>query len=250
VSASLKAIMLIGGLGTRLRPLTLKTPKPLLPILDQPFLAYQLDFLNRHGFHDIILCTAYKAQDFHDTLGNGSHLGVNLTYVHEDSPLGTGGAIKNAEPHVEGTTLICNGDILMNLDLRSLVEFHRDRKAAATIALTEVEDPRAFGVVELVAEGRVKRFLEKPAPGETDSHWINAGAYVFEQSVFSLIPRGVPCSVERETFPRMLSENIPLYGKSLGGYWLDVGTLEKYEQAQRDVTDGRYPHRPARKALR
>jgi mannose-1-phosphate guanylyltransferase len=245
----MKAIMLIGGLGTRLRPLTLKTPKPLLPILDQPFLAYQLDFLQRHGFKEVVLCTAYRAQDFHDMLGDGQHLGVRLTYVHEESPLGTGGAIKNAEPFVDGPVLICNGDILMNLDLSELVDFHKSRKAAATVSLTDVDNPSAYGVVELEKDGRVRRFLEKPAPGETDSHSINAGAYVFEKDVFSLIPKGVPCSVERETFPRMLDEKYPLYGKPLSGYWLDVGTLEKYEQAQRDVSEGRYPHRPKKRVL-
>ena len=114
----MKAVLLIGGLGTRLRPLTLTTPKPLLPILDQPFLAYQLDFLNRHGFRDVILCTAYRDQDFHQALGDGKRYGVRLSYVHEETPLGTGGAVKNAELHVKGPTLVCNGDILMSLDLR------------------------------------------------------------------------------------------------------------------------------------
>jgi mannose-1-phosphate guanylyltransferase len=239
-----KVILLIGGLGTRLRPLTLTTPKPLLPILDQPFLAYQLDFLRRQGFRDVILCTAYRAEDFRQTLGNGERYDVHITYVHEEKALGTGGAIKNAEPHVDGPALICNGDILMSLDLRALVDFHRQKKAVATIALTEVEDPSAFGVVELEADGRIRRFLEKPAPGETESHTINAGTYVFEKEAFSLIPPGVTYSVERGLFPELLAKQKPLFGKALSGYWLDVGTLEKYQQAQRDVAEGRYPYRP------
>jgi len=244
----MKAILLIGGLGTRLHPLTLTTPKPLLPILDQPFLAYQLDFLRRQGFRDIVLCTAYRAEDFRLVIGDGARYGVQVSYVHEESPLGTGGAIKNAEPHIDGPVLICNGDILMSLNLRELSDVHKRKKALATIALTKVDDPSAFGVVEIDVDGRVQRFVEKPAPGETSSHTINAGAYIFEKKVFAMIPPGVPCSVEREVFPTMLAENQPFYGKELSGYWLDVGTLEKYQQAQQDVASGRYPYSPANKS--
>jgi mannose-1-phosphate guanylyltransferase len=240
----MKAILLIGGLGTRLRPLTLTTPKPLLPILDQPFLAYQLDFLVRQGITEVTLCTAYKAEVFHQTMGDGKRYGIKLNYVHEQTPLGTGGAIKNAEPYVDGPTLICNGDCLMNLDLRGLIEFHRTKKAAATLALTYVQDPSAFGVIEMEADGKIRRFLEKPSPGETDSHLINAGAYVFEKEVFSWIPQGEVYSVERGLFPKMLAENKPLYALELKGYWLDVGTLDKYQQAQKDVAEGRYPFKP------
>jgi mannose-1-phosphate guanylyltransferase len=241
----MKAVLLIGGLGTRLRPLTLTTPKPLLPIAGQPFLAYQLDFLKRHGIIDIVLCTAYKAEDFRQTMGDGSRYGVHITYVHEQTALGTGGAIKNAEPYIDGPTLICNGDILMTLDLTELIRFHRDRKALATVSLTEVADPSAFGVVELAPDGRIQRFLEKPPPGTTTSKLINAGTYVFEKEIFSRIPAGEVYSAERGLFPGLLADGKPLFGKALSGYWLDVGTIEKYEQAQRDVADGRYPYRPA-----
>ena len=141
----MKAILLIGGLGTRLRPLTLTTPKPLLPILDQPFVAFQLDFLRRMGFHDIVLCTSYRAEDFRQTLGDGQRYGVHIDYVHEETALGTGGAIKNAERFMNGPTLICNGDILMSLNLRELADFHKRKKAAATLALTKVDDPGAYG---------------------------------------------------------------------------------------------------------
>jgi mannose-1-phosphate guanylyltransferase len=236
----MKAILLIGGLGTRLRPLTLTTPKPLLPILDRPFLAYQLDFMRSHGFRDIVLCTAYRAEDFRKTMGDGECCGVRLSYVHEATPLGTGGAIKNAAPQADGSTLICNGDILMQLNLRDLVTFHQEKKSLVTIALTEVSDPSAYGVVELSPEGRIQRFVEKPAPGETTSHFINAGAYIFEKEAFSMIPAGVTYSVERGLFPQLLEQKKPFYAKHLPGYWLDVGTLEKYEQAQRDVKEGRY----------
>ncbi len=239
----MKAILLIGGLGTRLHPLTLTTPKPLLPIVDQPFLAYQLDYLRRMGFHEIVLCTAYRAEDFHQQIGDGQRYGVHIDYVHEKSALGTGGAIKNAEKFVDGPVLICNGDVLMTLNLRELSDFHKRKKALATIALTKVVDPSAFGVVETNIEGRVERFVEKPGPGETQSHTINAGAYIFEKEVFGLMPPDVIYSVERQLFPQIL-EKQKLYGKELGGYWLDVGTLEKYQQAQLDVAQGRYPYHP------
>lgn len=239
----MKTIMLIGGLGTRLRPLTLKTPKPLLPILDQPFLAYQLEFLKRMGFKDVVLCTAYRAEDFHQLIGDGQRYGMHVDYVHEESALGTGGAIKNAEQFVDGPVLICNGDVLMTLNLRELVDFHKRKKALATVALTKVDNPSAYGVVEMNIEGRIERFVEKPQPGETPSHTINAGAYVFEKEVFDLIPGNVVHSVERQLFPQLL-EKKRLYGKELSGYWLDVGTLEKYQQAQLDVAQGRYPYKP------
>jgi mannose-1-phosphate guanylyltransferase len=236
----MKAILLIGGLGTRLRPLTLTTPKPLLPIADRPFLAYQLDFLRGFGIKEIVLCTAYRADDFRQTFGDGEKHGVKITYVHETTALGTGGAIKNAEQFVDGPVLICNGDILMNLNLQQLIDFHRGNQSKATIALTAVADPSAYGVVELESDGRVRRFVEKPKPGESDSKLINAGVYLFEPEIFSLIPPGVNYSVERGTFPLLLERKIPFFALPLSGYWLDVGTLEKYQQAQQDVREGRH----------
>jgi mannose-1-phosphate guanylyltransferase len=236
----MKAILLIGGLGTRLHPLTLTTPKPLLPIAGRPFLAYQLDFLRSQGFRDIVLCTAYKAEDFHKSMGNGESCGVRLSYVHEAAPLGTGGAIKNAESFIEGPALICNGDILMQLNLQELVTFHQNKKALATLALTHVSDPSAYGVVEVDSEGHIQRFIEKPAPGQSRSNMINAGAYVFEKEVFTMIPPQTAYSVERALFPRLLEMKMPFFAKALPGYWLDVGTIEKYQQAQSDVKEGRY----------
>src|SRR4029077_10263078 len=146
----------------------------------------------------------------------------------------------------DGPVLICNGDILMTLDLRELVNFHTRKKAVVTVALTEVEDPSAYGVVIADPDGKVRQFIEKPGPGEAVSNTINAGAYVFEQEVFSLIPGGIPYSVERGLFPQLLALKKPVFAKRLPGYWLDVGTLEKYQQAQKDVAEGRYPYRPQR----
>jgi NDP-sugar pyrophosphorylase family protein len=235
----MRAILLIGGLGTRLRPLTFKTPKPLLPILNRPFLAYQIEYLKGQGIDEIVLCTAYRAEAFREAFGSGAPYGVQIHYVHEREPLGTGGAIKNAESYVDGPVLVCNGDILTDMDLSALFAFHREKKALATIALTRAEDPTAFGLVNTDNEGRIQRFTEKPSREDVTTDTINAGTYIFEPRVFALIPKGKVCSVERDVFPDMLRAGERLYAKALPGYWLDVGTLEKYRQAERDLSEGR-----------
>lgn len=234
----MKAILLIGGLGTRLRPFTLTTPKPLLPILNEPFLAYQIRHLAHHGIADIILCTAYNPQAFHKVLSDGRALGVRISYAHEKTPLGTGGAIKNAERFIEGCTLVCNGDILMDLNIGRLLRFHRQKKALATVALTRVKNPTAYGLIETDSRGRIHRFVEKPSWKQVTCNTVNAGAYVFEPSVFSFIPEGKPYSVERQLFPKLLKLQKPLYGKVVAGYWIDIGTVEKYRQTQADILQG------------
>lgn len=244
----MRAILLIGGLGTRLRPFTLTTPKPLLPILNRPFLSYQIKHIRSYGIRDIVLCTAYHPEAFQRVFGRGQWEGVRLRYVHEKTPLGTGGAIKNAERHVQGTTLICNGDILIDFDIAEFARFHRRQKALASILLTRVKDPTAYGLVETDEKGRIRHFREKPSPGEITCDTINAGAYLFEPEAFTLIPKGIPSSVERELFPRLLKLGRPLFGKIISGYWLDIGTLEKYRQAHDDLLAGVYPTRiPGRK---
>ncbi len=222
----MKAILLIGGLGTRLRPFTLKTPKPLLPILNRPFLSYQINFLKSQGIRDIILCTAYKPETVRRLFGNGRSLGLRLSYVHETSPLGTGGAIKNAEPLIKGCTLICNGDIFMDLPVHEFHRFHRKKKALVSIALTRVKDPRAYGLIQTDRDGRIRRFIEKPDWKDVVCDTINAGAYLFEPDVFKLIPPQTVFSVERQLFPTLLRLKRPLYAKTFPGYWLDIGTVE------------------------
>lgn len=236
----MKAIMLIGGLGTRLRPFTLTTPKPLLPILNKPFLVYQIESLRSNGIKEIVLCTSYHPRAFRSTFREGRSLGVRLAYVHEASPLGTGGGIKNAEPFVDGTTLICNGDILMNLRVPDLLRFHRKMNSIATIAMTRVKNPSAYGLVETDATGRIRRFCEKPSPNEISCHTINAGVYLFEPEMFQYIPKGIPSSIERDIFPSLLKMGTRMYGKIIRGYWLDVGTVSKYRQAHEDMLSGRY----------
>lgn len=246
----MKAIILVGGQGTRLRPLTNSTPKPLLPLLNRPFLDHVLFLLKTHGITDIILAVGYRSESFEPAYGDGSHLGVNLTYVKEDKPLDTGWAIKNVEQHLDKgeSFLVFNGDVLTDLDIADMVRFHRENGSVCTISLTPVEDVSSYGVVEVSDEGRVQRFLEKPKPGTTESKWINAGTYVMETDVLSYIteprfldeiPTGRPYSVEYGLFPKLLEEGRPFYGYRSGAYWLDMGTPERYLQAQDDLLMGR-----------
>lgn len=246
----MKAILLVGGQGTRLRPLTNSTPKPLLPLLNRPFLDHVLFLLKTHGISDIILAVGYRSESFEPAYGDGSHLGVKLTYVKEDKPLDTGWAIKNVERYLDRgeTFLVFNGDVLTDLDIADMVRFHRESGSMCTISLTPVEDVSSYGVVEVDDTGRVQRFLEKPKPGTTESRWINAGTYVMETNVLDYIseprlldeiPAGRPYSVEYGLFPKMLEEGRPVYGYRSGAYWLDMGTPERYLQAQNDLLAGR-----------
>jgi mannose-1-phosphate guanylyltransferase len=238
----MKAVVLVGGEGTRLRPLTFTTPKPLLPIVNQPFLERQLVWLADHGVDDVVLSMGYLPDAFHehfrDESGHDTFRGMRLRYAVEDEPLGTAGAIRFAAGGIEERFVVCNGDVLTGLDLSAMVEFHDDRGAEATIALTRVEDPSAFGVVPTALDGGVIAFVEKPAPGSAPSDWINAGTYVLEPSFLSRIPPRLNVSVERETFPRLLQQPGRLFGYRTDAYWLDIGTPEKYLQAHTDVLRG------------
>lgn len=234
----MKAVILIGGLGTRLRPLTCDTPKPLLPVLNRPFLHYQFEILRRHGVREAVLCTSYRPDAFKRALGDGRRLGLKIRYVHETTPLGTGGALKNAERFVDGTSLVLNGDVLNALDITAFLRQHRRRRAALSIALTRVKDPTVYGVVELTGEGRVKRFLEKPSWDEVTTNTVNAGAYLVEPEVLARIPAGVPHSLERGLFPQLLAEGRAVYGFVSPGYWIDIGTVEKFLQVHLDLLEG------------
>ena len=209
----MKAVVLVGGEGSRLRPLTYTTPKPLLPIVNQPFLERQLVWLSDHGVDEVVLSMGYLPDAFHahfrDESGNDSFRGMRLHYAVENEPLGTAGAIRFAAAGIDERFVVCNGDVLTGLDLSAMVEFHDERKAEVTIALTQVEDPSAFGVVPTAADGGVIAFVEKPAPGSAPSDWINAGTYVLEPSFLERIPPRLNVSVERETFPRLLEHPGP-----------------------------------------
>ncbi|MBI3298657.1 MAG: NDP-sugar synthase [Elusimicrobia bacterium] len=237
----MRALILTGGLGTRLRPLTANLPKPVLPVVNRPFLEHQIGDLRRQGVREVLLATGYKPEAFGRALGDGRRLGVKLRCVHETKPLGTGGAVRNAIDFFKGTTLVLNGDVLQHLDLGAFLKRHRSLKAEATICLTRVADPTQFGLVELEPSGLVRRFLEKPSPEEVTCDTINAGAYLFEPSVVRLIPPGVAYSLERGLFPELLKRKRRMAAWVSRGYWLDIGTVEKYLQAHLDGLGGEWP---------
>ncbi|MCX4448813.1 sugar phosphate nucleotidyltransferase [Streptomyces sp. NPDC087866] len=241
-----EAILLVGGKGTRLRPLTVHTPKPMVPAAGVPFLTHQLARARAAGVEHIVLATSYLAEVFEPYFGDGSSLGLHIEYVTEREPLGTGGAIRNVAHRLasgpDEPVLIFNGDILTGLDIRALVTSHADSGADVSLHLTRVEDPRAFGLVPTDDTGRVTAFLEKPqTPEEIVTDQINAGAYIFRRSVIDTIPAGRPVSVERETFPGLLAEGAHLQGMVDSTYWLDLGTPQAFVRGSADLVLGRAP---------
>lgn len=236
----MQALILAGGKGTRLRPLTVYTPKPIVPICNRPFLLYQIDTLRRAGITDITLSLSYQPQKIEQQLGDGSDYGVKLKYTVEPQPMGTAGAYKFAEELIREPTVVFNGDILTDLDLKAVIREHKERKALATIVLTPVEDPSAYGVVETESDGRVRRFLEKPKAEETDCKAINAGTYVLEPGVLDLIPGGENQSFEYGLFPKLLELHEAFYAHiPQRTYWMDIGTPLRYLQAHHDLLANR-----------
>jgi len=231
----MRALILIGGQGTRLRPFTCDIPKPLLPIVHQPLLHYQFQVLKRHGIRDVVLCAAYQADAFRRALGDGRRFGLKLHYVRERSPLGTGGAVRNASGYADETILILNGDLLNAMDISAFVRSHRESHADVSVALTRVKDPTLYGLVETGDDGRIKRFLEKPSWDEITCNTVNAGAYLFEPEIIKLIPDGVSYSLERGLFPYLLQNKYRLNGFVIKGYWIDIGTIENYLQVHLDI---------------
>ena len=237
----MKALILAGGLGTRLRPLTLTRPKHMLPVANVPHIEHVFHLLHGHGIDEVVLLTSYMADAFAEVIGRAAGRGMAVVTTLEDEPLGTAGALKNAESLVgKETFIVFNGDILTDLDVTTVLEWHRARRAEATIVLHAVEDPSAFGVVPTDAEGRVLGFVEKPAPDQITTNLINAGVYVFEPSVLKRIPAGRVCSAERELFPQLVGEGARLYALATDAYWMDIGTPDKYRQANLDALVGRY----------
>jgi NDP-sugar pyrophosphorylase family protein len=236
----MQAVILVGGEGTRLRPLTYALPKPMVPILGRPFIGWIIERLHRAGVEDIILSCCYLPDVIEAHFGDGGAFGVKLHYVVEDQPLGTAGAIKNAIDLIHGPIYVCNGDILVGLDLTMLRERHVKHNALATIHTRSVDDPSQFGVVETDDSGRVLRFVEKPKPGETSARDINAGTYVLEREAVEAIPSGRQVSIERETFPHLITTTGRVYAVSTEDYWIDVGRPETYTKAHRDILDGKF----------
>jgi NDP-sugar pyrophosphorylase family protein len=242
----MRAILLAGGKGSRLRPLTLHTPKPIVPIFDRPFLQYQIDLLRQvPEINEVVLSLNYQPRRIEEVFGDGEDQGVHLRYVVEPQPLGTGGAIKFAAGDHRGEPIVVfNGDVFTNVDLPALIALHRERRSKATIVLTPVENPSAYGLVETDARGNILAFLEKPTPDQIRCDTINAGIYVLEPETLDRIPRDTAFSIERGYFPSLIAEQATFVASIYRGYWIDIGTPEKYRQAHRDIMDGRFSAPP------
>jgi mannose-1-phosphate guanylyltransferase/phosphomannomutase len=233
----MKAVIMAGGEGTRLRPLTSNAPKPMLPIANRPMMEHVINLLARHGFDEIVVTVAFLANHIKTYFGDGSEFGVTIRYADEPVPLGTAGSVGNAREYLDDTFLVISGDVLTDIDLTKLLEFHREHDAMATIGLTAVDNPLEFGIVITRDDGTIERFLEKPTWGQVFSDTINTGIYVLEPSVFDFIPGGRSVDFSGEVFPALLEAGKPLFGAVVEGYWEDVGTLEAYLSAHKDVLD-------------
>lgn len=239
----MQALILAGGRGTRLRPLTVYTPKPIVPLVNRPFLLYQIEVLRKAGITDITLSLSYQPDKIEHLLGSGSEFGVNLRYVTEPSPMGTGGGFKFASNAIRETTVVFNGDILTDLDIGKLVEFHGSKSAAATITLVAVDDPTRYGLIKTDADNKVLRFVEKPQPDELAAlniNTINAGIYVLEPSILDIIAKDANKSFEYDVFPDILTRELPFFGYEMTSeYWRDIGTPASYLAAHHDFLSGK-----------
>ncbi|MGC0364923.1 mannose-1-phosphate guanylyltransferase [Rhodococcus sp. 27YEA15] len=239
-SASTDAVILVGGKGTRLRPLTLSAPKPMLPTAGVPFLTHLLARIEAAGIKHVVLGTSFKAEVFEEYFGDGSKMGLEIEYVVETEPLGTGGGIRNVLPKLRGdNVMVFNGDVLGGTDLNAILSTHRDTEADVTLHLVRVGDPRAFGCVPTDDDGRVSAFLEKTQDPPTDQ--INAGCYVFKREIIEQIPEGRAVSVEREVFPSLLSAGKRVFGHVDSSYWRDMGTPEDFVRGSADLVRGIAP---------
>src|SRR5687767_14146072 len=235
----MKAVIMAVGEWTRLRPLTSNAPKPMLPLANRPMMEHIITLLKQHGFDDIVVTVAFLANHIKTYFGDGSEYGVSMSYADEPVPLGTAGSVGNARDQLDETFLVISGDVLTDIDLTKLLQFHRDKGATATIGLTAVENPLEFGIVITREDGSIERFLEKPTWGEVFSDTINTGIFVLEPQIFDYIAADRPVDFSSEVFPKLLEDGKPLFGAIAEGYWEDVGTLEAYMSAHRDVIDGR-----------
>ena len=235
----IKALILAGGKGARLRPLALHIPKPIVPLANIPFLFFQIDRIKRAEITEIILSLSYQPRKITDIFGDGMKYGVTMRYTHEDLPRGTAGAFKAAENLIEDTTIVLNGDVLTDTDLLSVLQYHRSKNAEATIVTARVMNPVGYGLVEADAEGRLQRFTEKPPEDEVTGDTINAGIYVLERSVLERIPSEGAQSFERDIFPAMIQEEARVFAYLTHGYWQDIGSPQKYLEATFGIISGR-----------
>ena len=235
----MKAVVMAGGEGSRLRPLTSGLPKPLVPVVGKPVMEHILRLLLKHGISDVVVTLQYMGSAIRDYFGDGSDFGMDITYVVEDAPLGTAGSVKNAQAYLDEPFVVISGDALTDIDLGRAVEFHRERGAAATIVLTSVANPLEFGVVITNPDGTINRFLEKPSWGEVFSDQVNTGIYILEPEVLDLLPPAAVVDWSSDVFPKMLRGGMPLYGYLAPGYWCDIGNIQTYYQANWDALEGR-----------
>ncbi|MEA1959179.1 MAG: NDP-sugar synthase [Chloroflexota bacterium] len=234
----MKAVILVGGGGTRLRPLTYSMPKPMVPIVNRPFLEHMLTYMKRYGIDEVILALCYLPDHIQSYFGDGSDHGIRLRYAIEERPLGTAGAVKNVSDYIDDTFFVFNGDVFTDIDLNAMLELHQRESAKVTIALTPVENPTIYGVVETETSGRVKRFIEKPGWDAVTTNMINAGVYVLDPEVMEQIPGDWFYMFEHGLFPSLLESEEPIYGYGSNGYWIDIGTPEKYMNLNFDLLSG------------
>jgi mannose-1-phosphate guanylyltransferase/phosphomannomutase len=235
----MKAVVMAGGEGTRLRPLTSNQPKPMVSIVGKPCMEHILELLKQHGMDDVIVTVAFLPQAIRSYFGDGTSLDMNIGYSVEESPLGTAGSVRLAGDRLDDTFLVISGDALCDVDLTRLVDFHREKGASVTIGLKSVDNPLEFGIVVTDEEGRIERFLEKPSWGQVFSDTINTGIYVLEPEVLRHIPTDRPYDFSKELFPLLLEMGRPMYGFVLDGYWQDIGNLDQYRQANFDALEER-----------
>ena len=234
----MKAVIMAGGEGTRLRPLTSNAPKPMLPLVNRPMMEHIIDLLHRHGIDEIVVTVAFMANAIRTYFGDGSEFGVHMVYATEEIPLGTAGSVRNAMEHLDERFMVISGDVLTDIDLGAIIAEHEARQAMATIGLVHVENPLEFGIVITTEDGRIERFLEKPTWGQVFSDTINTGIFVLEPSIFDWIEPDRSVDFSSDVFPQLLAADLPLHGAIADGYWEDVGTLEAYVRAHKDILDG------------
>lgn len=235
----MQAVVLAGGFGTRLHPLTMSTPKPMVPLFNKPVMEHCIDLLRRHGIDDIIVTVSYRAQQLMEYFGDGSKWGVNIRYSLEEEPKGTAGAVKLIQPYINDTFLVMSGDAVTDFDLTEALDYHKRKSSLATLLLHELDDPTDFGIVQHSPDGKITKFLEKPKSSEIFSKTINTGIYVLEPEALSSIPYFTKFDFARDLFPRMLRNMEPVYGCRMPGYWCDVGSLMQYRNAHFDALTGK-----------
>lgn len=231
----MKALFLAGGKGIRMQPLTDKLPKPMVPVMNKPLLERTMMSLKKNGITEMVISTCYRPDTIKNYFGDGKLFDLDIQYIVEDTPLGTGGAIKKAGSQFDDTFIVLNSDIVSDIEIQKMIDFHKSKSALATIAVTEVEDPSAYGVIEYDANGYAVSFVEKPEPGQASSNYINAGIYIFETEVLKDIEADCVVSVERDTFPKILAKGNKVGVFKNNGYWIDIGNLEKYKQVHLDI---------------